>query len=443
MRGVTRSGWDVARLPLVDGSNAFQVIAGDLHGDSMTNQYAANLPVNTRLTFDLNGNTISDGMRRFDYDDFNELIRVTATNSWKTEYDYDGLMRRHERRDFVWLNSAWQLRNTCYYVYAGGMVVEEVATTTNAPVVYVYGVGLLAREQSNTVAFYRLDGNGNVTGLFDSNDGMLAQYRYDPYGNLIAKSGPLADVNRYRFASQEFDPQTGLYAYLYRFYEPDSQRWLNQDPIQEWGGINLYRAMNNNPLNEIDPYGLYGWSDYTRDYGTGWQMVKDAGTWTKQLFTGKPGDMMPQDGYNGYRAGTGMVTPLPGNIDPGDLMFDLGTLPLMAAVMGPEREGADLLAGAAKCEKIAQKGKSVIGPRAVYEDFAKKIGANYLPSKGWNELKNLNYIFGVIERGDDVYFAGRFDPARLDPNSVLAQEIAILIKYGYRWTADGTKLIKQ
>ena len=105
--------------------NAFEVIAGDLHGDSMTNQYAANLPVNTRLTFDLNGNTISDGMRRFDYDDFNELICVTATNSWKTEYDYDGLMRRHERRDFVWLNSVWQLRNTCYYVYAGGKVVEE------------------------------------------------------------------------------------------------------------------------------------------------------------------------------------------------------------------------------------------------------------------------------------------------------------------------------
>jgi RHS repeat-associated protein len=67
----------------------------------------------------------------------------------------------------------------------------------------------------------------------------------------------MADVNRYRFASQEYDPQTGLYAYLYRFYDPNSQRWLNQDPIQEAGGLNLYAYVANNPVNKIDPLGLY------------------------------------------------------------------------------------------------------------------------------------------------------------------------------------------
>jgi hypothetical protein len=35
-----------------------------------------------------------------------------------------------------------------------------------------------------------------------------------------------------------------------------SDYWLNQDPIGERGGINLYRAMDNDPVNEIDPYGL-------------------------------------------------------------------------------------------------------------------------------------------------------------------------------------------
>jgi uncharacterized protein RhaS with RHS repeats len=34
------------------------------------------------------------------------------------------------------------------------------------------------------------------------------------------------------------------------------QRWLNQDPIGERGGINLYGFVGNNPVSSIDPRGL-------------------------------------------------------------------------------------------------------------------------------------------------------------------------------------------
>ncbi len=68
----------------------------------------------------------------------------------------------------------------------------------------------------------------------------------------------MADFNRYRFSGKEYDPRTGLYYFGYRYYEPNFQRWLNRDPIGERGGLNLYGFVGNNPVNRIDPLGLWG-----------------------------------------------------------------------------------------------------------------------------------------------------------------------------------------
>jgi hypothetical protein len=44
------------------------------------------------------------------------------------------------------------------------------------------------------------------------------------------------------------------------FYNPQSGRWLNRDPLREDGGFNLYTYVLNDPLSEVDPFGL----DFTR-----------------------------------------------------------------------------------------------------------------------------------------------------------------------------------
>jgi RHS repeat-associated protein len=87
---------------------------------------------------------------------------------------------------------------------------------------------------------------------------MAATYRYDPFGNTLSSSGTLAATNVYRFSSREIHVNSGMYNYLYRLYDPFLQRWLNRDPIQETGGINLYRFCLNNPSNRNDPTGELG-----------------------------------------------------------------------------------------------------------------------------------------------------------------------------------------
>ena len=46
--------------------------------------------------------------------------------------------------------------------------------------------------------------------------------------------------------------------YGYRYYHPQTGRWINRDPIEERGGINLYGFVGNGGLGKWDLLGLMG-----------------------------------------------------------------------------------------------------------------------------------------------------------------------------------------
>jgi RHS repeat-associated protein len=68
---------------------------------------------------------------------------------------------------------------------------------------------------------------------------IVAKYLYDPFGNTLSQYGLFADANAYRFSSKEWNGNSGIYYYLYRFYDPNLQRWPNRDPISNMGFVNL------------------------------------------------------------------------------------------------------------------------------------------------------------------------------------------------------------
>ncbi|MDX1681122.1 MAG: RHS repeat-associated core domain-containing protein, partial [Akkermansiaceae bacterium] len=49
---------------------------------------------------------------------------------------------------------------------------------------------------------------------------------------------------------------TGLYYYGYRYYDPNAGRWINRDPIEEEGGLNLYAFVSNDGVNAWDLLGM-------------------------------------------------------------------------------------------------------------------------------------------------------------------------------------------
>src|SRR5437868_5740827 len=84
---------------------------------------------------------------------------------------------------------------------------------------------------------------------------MVAKYRYDAFGRAISSGGTLASANVYRFSSKEIHVNSGMHYYLYRFYDPNLQRWIKRDPIGEEGGYNLYSFCENEPLGGVDSFG--------------------------------------------------------------------------------------------------------------------------------------------------------------------------------------------
>src|SRR5690349_7420185 len=46
-----------------------------------------------------------------------------------------------------------------------------------------------------------------------------------------------------------------LFHPLFHPFDPNLQRWINRDPVEESGGINLYLFSGNSALNSVDPWG--------------------------------------------------------------------------------------------------------------------------------------------------------------------------------------------
>jgi RHS repeat-associated protein len=140
----------------------------------------------------------------------------------------------------------------------------------------------------------------------------MASYQYDPFGNTISQSGILADANVYRFSSKEFHAKSGLYYYLLRFYDPNSQRWINRDPMQELFGLNMYAFVRNSPVAAIDLLGLAE----NGDWGGTWWPNPSGGRYVnpRYVFPRDPIYLMPDDAMVNPASGSGSVPAAIGSI---------------------------------------------------------------------------------------------------------------------------------
>jgi YD repeat-containing protein len=132
---------------VTNGNNAYTAIAQDSLSRKDTNSITFSLSTSNSFTYDSNGNLTSDGTRGLEYDDENQLTRVTVTNKWKSEFSYDGMLRRRIRKEYTWSGS-WVKTNEVRYLYDARLVVQERDANNLATVSYTRGNDLSGSLES-------------------------------------------------------------------------------------------------------------------------------------------------------------------------------------------------------------------------------------------------------------------------------------------------------
>ena len=208
-------------------------------GASYTYDAAGNLLTRTR-----NGQTDT-----FVWDALGQLARINYADGTHSEYGYDDGGRRISKRG---RNGA-----TVYYTYLGLNLAQELDAVGSVVASYTYD-GLdrpISVWRGGQTYFYLLDHLGNVLGLVDGSGAVASTYRYDPWGNVITRTGSIA--NPLRFTAREWDDESGLYFYRARYYDPQIGRFISRDPIGLYGGLNSYAYVEANTIRRTDPMGLF------------------------------------------------------------------------------------------------------------------------------------------------------------------------------------------
>ncbi|HEX5221178.1 MAG TPA: RHS repeat-associated core domain-containing protein [Verrucomicrobiae bacterium] len=249
-------------FPLVDGTTNFTAIAQSPIGLSSTNTVTVDLRATNTLVYDLNGNLRTNGNQILEYDDENQLVTNWVASAWKSEFVYDGGNRLRISRDYQWDagTSGWVKTNEVRLFYDGVVVIQE-RDSSNTPLTSYTRSGryLLARTDSlaSSHAYYHTDGNRNVTALINGNQLVVAKYLYDPFRQHAGSERSFGRSQSLSIRQPALPCKLGTQPLFAARLLPDLQRFINRDPIQEEGGINLYGFVGNNPVSEFDPLGLF------------------------------------------------------------------------------------------------------------------------------------------------------------------------------------------
>ncbi|MBX3466133.1 MAG: RHS repeat-associated core domain-containing protein [Planctomycetes bacterium] len=202
------------------------------------------------------GRLVRLGDDAFEWDALGRLVRVRRAGRPEVGYAWDALGRLRARSEGG---------RTVRYVWDDTRLLAEVDEAGALERLWVYGPDLdepLAYRdgEDGPWCFVHADDLGHVLAYTGADGRRVDRVVYDPWGEVV--EGPAAGRPLF-FAGRLLDATAGLVLLRARPYDPALGRFLAPDPSGLHGGTNAYAYVSGNPVEYVDPLGLWevpGWA---------------------------------------------------------------------------------------------------------------------------------------------------------------------------------------
>ncbi len=144
---------------------------------------------------------------------------------------------------------------TTNFLYDEFNLVQELSGGTPTANMLAGSVDEIFTRTDGSGTTFLADALGSTLELADASGALQTHYTSEPFGATAATG--TSSTNTAQFTGRENDG-TGLYFYRARYYQPQLQRFISEDPLGFGGGdVNLSAYVQNDPVSKTDPLGLY------------------------------------------------------------------------------------------------------------------------------------------------------------------------------------------
>jgi RHS repeat-associated protein len=202
------------------------------------------------------------------------LVKLTAGGVTVATYAYDGLNRRGVANTY----SGGVLTETRHFFFSHQwqVIEERIGSTSTPDRQSVWGMrffdSLVLRDRDAVASGFlneRLyaiqDDRTNITAISDPSGTIVERYEYSSYGFVSVLnddfSARMATAYEWDYYSAccRLDAESSTYHVRYRQFHPVLGVFLQRDPLGVADAVNLYDFSGSNPINAVDPLGLFWW----------------------------------------------------------------------------------------------------------------------------------------------------------------------------------------